>query len=1005
MITPDPQKTLSSSYASFSSSTLNEWKQGCLSKISANQRQVASVISLALSTQEENASSMCLSSGRASPLSGSVSPLPGNISPLSVVDMKKIRTKKFLSALSRPTFIPSFIREGEEESDPLKLRASLIHWLKDNDFLFLAEKFQSETGLFWDRLASVRDPIFMEQLADIYLLAVHKKIPPVEIEQVIDFSFSLAHVALSFSEEEVFTQQHQCMDDAKHLLGEILYLIDLEPASVVQIMQSFSNQMIVEQINKAFSVQVTQICETLHDHYEAHNQSDLQSPEAALHTRIPCKIAQALLTSTGRINFGIITILSNVFLPHEEHPINHEANLSHALDLLEHSPKLRSEFDKISAPAENKIALHTVIRTSLSLPAGHVVSDVDTRLTLLIAILSHLRQGEDRSCFAVSLAIEILSAHLGFCLKDLQEILRDGRMVRTRKSGEKSSSFIMRISDENLHKKTRFTREGRFIIGEKKLGGFLWEAPGLLAVCRSIGIIDPQKALLKIVQDGFLSAEREPFYEMDVKKIIEYLCLQAYGKEGDLLPRDSFEALVGQGCFAFSAQTTQPLLKIWENAIANMSEVEDGGTIKKAIMSAVMDAFQFRLAKLNIPPSRLLQRFFLSIQKELFATIQPQYDPVARAKYAMGNVEGGFVLYQENQRIDTEESFRLLLKSIVDDVCQKMEQTPLSEEERKSLYQVKKIMGEWMGSVDFMPYLLARYHPANREALGRITKGSLISLSRLKFTPWLTQSGNNSKELLKVYLESDEPIQTEQFVVSTAENALARMINLCKKMSAEEKIMYQKNPHKLKQLCILGKHTLPFMVGTPSFVDAWHRDLPAEAWIEQSIHLPGMEVASALTDPITKKNFEIWMQKNLSEEFLQKDLLQAIKKIPLNGTIRSYRDAVISIFHSMNPSLKEVPKLLREVDTGLAQSLAPPLKKKLEDSAVHFADTNWSTLGQDIHFCFVINPGTSKLELWEVCADGSKLTAIDQDYWLTGQQWEFMMMEQKKIPDDSTLVQ
>jgi hypothetical protein len=85
------------------------------------------------------------------------------------------------------------------------------------------------------------------------------------------------------------------------------------------------------------------------------------------------------------------------------------------------------------------------------------------------------------------------------------------------------------------------------------------------------------------------------------------------------------------------------------------------------------------------------------------------------------------------------------------------------------------------------------------------------------------------------------------------------------------------------------------------------------------------------------------------------------------------------------PSKSE--QLSREIDTALCQSLSVDLKAKLEHSAVHFGDTNWYQGIHDLHFCFLINPGTGQLELFESYSDGTHLKALDQKDWLINQKW------------------
>ena len=140
----------------------------------------------------------------------------------------------------------------------------------------------------------------------------------------------------------------------------------------------------------------------------------------------------------------------------------------------------------------------------------------------------------------------------------------------------------------------------------------------------------------------------------------------------------------------------------------------------------------------------------------------------------------------------------------------------------------------------------------------------------------------------------------------------------------------------------------------------------------------------------------------MSEEEVHR-ILDCVKGTQDGLTIKQYRHNILKNCHSVHPLPKvSIEKLVRQIDTALCQSLTPQLKKILEESAVHFADTNWCNGIQDLHFCFAVNPGTGELELWEAHANGTHLMALDQNYWLFNQKWEFLTMPEDLIPDDSS---
>lgn len=931
-----------------------------------------------------------------------------DIPPLSLIDRLHIQQKDFLHAisnLSHPLFSPDSKNEDTStvESNFKEMKEQqLIEWLKEKGYTNLAEKLALQKGSIWNQIKAIRSPILIEQLVDLHQLSDLKNVESEKREQLMDFAVNLAKMATASNLKGNYRHSHELAENAKQVLGQLIYLVNINPPLALAAIQAPHTNMAIENINKEFNISIQDLCYRLQSHYVAHYETQLQEPDVAIHHMIPVEIAKALLTDSGSINIGIIDILSDIFLSSEGHHLDHEANLSYALKLLQRSPKLRGEFDKIKAPNSSKMPSNDVIRASLGIETSQSISVYHTKLTALIALLSHLRQGDEGSCFAISLAIEILSAHLGCCFKDLRQLLQESKLSRQVQNVCKDIPFIKRISDENLEKLITVDHNGCILLKNRK-GAEIWEAPGLQAACLSIGLKTPKQAIQAILSNLFDKTSQPMDCRINdlIKKLCEYAQQQGISQKplGDLY---------SQACFAFSSQTSQPLLKIWENAIASMAEAEEGSMVKTAILESILDSLQFKLGELKIQPSRLLQRLFLNVQKQLYESIQLQYDPATRNHWDENShmTQGGFVLYSHGKRIDNESLFRSFVQSTLSHVDQLLQTSQLKENERTELAKTIHILNTYLDSHDFMNYLLARYHPSNTTLVSQLKPNEALHYDTLSFTPWITQTGNNSKAVLKIYLETDNQITAERFVSKGAEEALTNIIEMCKRMSDEEKRLFVNNPNKLKPFCILGKHRLPFMAGNPSLATAWQKNQPTSDWIREFVINPGLDIANTPTDKTFHKQILDNLKSDIFPRFLSSQdilaCLNLIKDIPEQITIQSYRKAIVAICQKVkglhNPTINN---LVRHIDTILCQSLEPTLKKKLEESAVHFADTNWCNGIHDIHFCFTVNPGTGQLELWEVYSNGSHLVALDQNYWLFNQKWEFLTIPEKLIPDDA----
>lgn len=913
-----------------------------------------------------------------------------------IFERLRIQKRKSIQSISNLLLHSSRQHPSDEKKDSDSENHISLLWLREKGYDSLATKLETNHGYPWDHFKKLRNPIFIEQLVDIYLLSLIKINSEVDRTKMIAFALDLIQKA---EFDQLSEDEYDFGNDVRQILGQWIYLINKIPKTAFELIENPDFSEVLENIQKTFMNQIQIVCEKLPALYNTHAQTLLQDPEIAMQTQISVQIAKALLIDIGTINSGIIDSLSNIFLTLKVRPLNHEINIFHTLKLLQDSPKFRNEIENIDLSHPTRTIASDIVKATLDLSAQQEIQPFDGRLTALIAMLSHLRQGGDRSCFAVSLAIEMLSSHLNFCLKDLRQLLEEGKLSRKVKNVKKDVLFTKRISDENLHKKITFDRSGVLWMKDKRLAS-LWEAPGLISACRSIGIEDPQTTILETIK-RLPKQKGKEFYTISIQTLISKICEQTILSSPS---SSSLDQLYSTASFAFSACTTQPLLKVWENAIANMAEAEEGGMIKKAILEVILDSLQFKLVQLSFPPSSLLRDFFLFFQKLLYQNIRLQYDPMIlqSSKNNENKIEGGFILYNIDQKIANEKSFRAFLHSLLKEVASTTRDMFSEESVIQELNKIVEILKSYLDTDEFMGYLLARYHPSNKEPVSNITHRSPLDYTQLTYTPWLTQTGNNSKTLLKIYIESDIPIQSEKFTFTEPEEALEKIIDMCKHMPEQEKSSYFDNPYKLTPFCILGKHRLPFMAGHPSIASGWQEKGITQTWIDQSVIDPGKEIGATLIDESTKARVNDYLKTILLQELSPnkiESILARIQENPSPCTVQQYRNFILQSAQSLPQDFAD---FTRKVDTGLCNSLDPTLKEMLAESAVHFADTNWRQGAQDIHFCFLTNPGSGKLELWEIYADGSHLTALDQDYWLRNQKWEFFTFPKNLVPDDST---
>jgi len=115
-----------------------------------------------------------------------------------------------------------------------------------------------------------------------------------------------------------------------------------------------------------------------------------------------------------------------------------------------------------------------------------------------------------------------------------------------------------------------------------------------------------------------------------------------------------------------------------------------------------------------------------------------------------------------------------------------------------------------------------------------------------------------------------------------------------------------------------------------------------------------------------------------------------------NFTIEQFRNEILNFFKLILPVQKEEEEVrIRYIDSALVNSLKGQEQILMHQCCVHIADTNWFQGVHTIHFAVAMNPGSGKIEMWEVYDNGTHFRAIDQKYWLQDKAWEFYCHPEK----------
>ena len=116
-------------------------------------------------------------------------------------------------------------------------------------------------------------------------------------------------------------------------------------------------------------------------------------------------------------------------IPETDKVSEHTRHMIRVLTLMCDDRSFRKVFDSIGPPIGRENPTRDIIRKTLGLPADAEVTSVHARQAALGTLLGNLRQAKTGSCFATSLAINVIKNDPKRVLKELKQLIELGRMV------------------------------------------------------------------------------------------------------------------------------------------------------------------------------------------------------------------------------------------------------------------------------------------------------------------------------------------------------------------------------------------------------------------------------------------------------------------------------------------------------------------------------------------------------------------------------------------------
>jgi hypothetical protein len=883
---------------------------------------------------------------------------------------------------------PTSRNRGVPDSELDGISAEYLN-LACRGYIRVAKALTLHSGEPWNGIRQLNHPDLMEQLIELYTVATYDsaQADSARTKRLMDYAISVAHIAAQRGPAEI--------QNALTELGQITYLVNESTDHIEGVVSD------TEYTARLFRKALKQVDTRLNELRRNHQRAELQNPQLAQQTALPRELTRFILMKSGHLNFGVIRALHDHFVPREGRFVGYEINLIIGLELFAKNPERRWTFSKINAPDGLMAPGNRLIRQVLQLVPHAEVSDLQAKEVVLSALTSHLRQGFVGSCFATYLGIETMANDLARCMDDLIELIGSGKLSLKVKGSVEEFPFLLKMSHDSGYTEFTVNRSGELITRSGRQA-YLWEAPGIHAALSAMGIpVDRHERVVKAALDSRFDGE--PTIKLPMCQFVRDLAQS--------LVDNQMSGGLGAGSVAnilivgMEGQLAHPLLRAWEYTIASMAERHVDGLMMGLIIKSLSISLLFNYSKLEGAVNTLKRPLMETFMQTFLSRARIQYDPALQGQLASNDghsIAGGFVLHdalnsEAWESVDTPENFQCFIAEILEETRIQMIAGQNNETDRQAVHDLLSELHEIIANPDgpFIGQCVAIYN------YGVILPATYTpDPSALPRTPWIDKIGNNPDKVHQVYFEVDKPPLWAATKPHSADQLLESLLTLARNASPKVKAFVTENPYHLIPVRCPGSHIFSLIPGDPSFMEGWKNEDDSDAWMQQRLIDPGMEIASKSIQGYTRRSVLRMVRMQLISPEHQQDFDAAVEKIPKNCTYSEFRDRLLTAASEANKFQTHPRKLVQTVDSLLFEYLPPAQKQRLLESAVTFADTNWNLGSHDVHFGFMFNPFSKRLEIWQVMDDRSAARAVDQIGWVQAQPWEFLVDLGDGIPGE-----
>ncbi len=694
----------------------------------------------------------------------------------------------------------------------------------------------------------------------------------------------------------------------------------------------------------------------LSQHTALQQEMNLQDANITHRLRKALAIAEVLFNFDGTFNIGECQSVKSTFLSAQ--PEEYEINMAKVLDQLDAS--WEPFFDSIKAPQDPHSANALTLRALFSLGATQPLTDRHAKVAVLTTMLTPYHQSPVGNCFAACSMLLDNKEFLRQTASDYASLIMNGCLIRPGNDGPDYFFYLPSLADEDLKKPFTLSIYGTF--GDPL--HMLSDSPGLRSARDVMGgsyksCSDTE--LLSILLNG-----SDQSIQVTPEQVIEAMARVVSIKTSKL----SVDDLRKLGHYAFSSQSYNPVLCGIEAAFASIAEERTYGSIRADINASVEQAMKPMWAKLIAHPGspefhtefinnfnrsyQLIYNFNISLE-------QPSSGGISTSK--------GFQLYQRDlhnpaclgAQITTPQDFEQL-------VLDALAATQTSLSSIDAAEAMGRLLTDYVKTSNFLANVLWAYDPSVLQELDPVS-----NYQKLSKTPMLTWDTDTIDKT------SYEKTRTTCIPLNAKE-----LISWC--MDLSQRANVDLAPMHTSQ------YTFHFTPKNPDLTNFVSSKTSSAYWLQKTLIVPGMQVATRQIDAITQNNLSQAMWPLISDLLFGDDtnyqnLVEQLSAAPLS--LQAYSQKLLAGINSLLKSNGNQSQIMAsDFDAVLISCLSPADRTILEQSAVRFAMTNANEELKGAYFCAYFNPRTEQIGFGSILEDKTNLQPMDESSWVNNQQWD-----------------